>query len=168
LGASSIFDQGVAVQTTLGFMLREVTGNVWVEKAIDTYCNAQRYVLQQAFDKFLRLVYRRGLGEIINGCDKVGMSGKFGQTELRTFITGGRVIFTFARRIEEGNESGNECSVSFVGEADDLLCLSAGLQSVYCDLRTALDIIEDVIKNWPQDTKTRNLIYIADKKVLFG
>lgn len=75
------------------------------------------------------------------------MSGKFGETELRTFITAGRIMFTFARR-KKGE------SVSFIGEEGDPLCLSAGLQSVQTDFRTALDIIEDVIKHWPQDQKT--------------
>jgi len=46
LGASRLLDQGSAVQTTLGFMLKELTGQDWVKQKIDTYCNAQKYVLQ--------------------------------------------------------------------------------------------------------------------------
>lgn len=176
LGASNIFDQQSAVQTTLGFMLKELTGRDWVEKKIDTYCNAQKYVLQQTFDKFLRLVYRKGLGEMANKCDKRGMSGKFGETELRTFIMAGRIMFTFARR-KEGKTSVylrnklvetlpyQEDSVSFVGEDGDTLCLSAGLQSVDTDLRTCLDMIEDTIKNWPATQQEQKKIYKADQDV---
>jgi hypothetical protein len=177
LGESNILDQGSAIQTTLGFMLREILENDWVEQQIDAYCNAQKYVLQQTFDKFLRQVYRQGLGEIINECTSSGMSGKFGNTELRTFITAGRIMFTFARIIEKDKESYykkdgelycNEWSVSFVGESDDPLCLSAGIQSVYCDFRTALDMIEYVIINWPPDAIEQQKHYVADGKVTLG
>jgi hypothetical protein len=177
LGASNISDQGSAVQTTLGFMLREVIGQDWIKDRIDTYCNAQKYVLQQIFNKFLRLVYRKGLGKMADKCDKRGMSGKFGETELRTFITAGRIMFTFARRIDrrknsyykkDGELYCNEWSVSFVGEDGDPLCLSAGVQSVYGDFRTVLDMIEDVIKHWPQDTKEQKRLYKADGKVAIG
>lgn len=177
LGASDILDQGSAVQTTLGFMLKDITGHDWVEHKIETYCNAQKYVLQQTFDKFLRLVYRRGLGEMIDKCTKKGMGGKFVGTELRTFVMAGRIMFTFAKRIDKSKESHykdgdnvicNEHSVSFVGEDGDPLCLSAGIQSVYADFRTSLDMIEDVIKWWPQDAKEQKKMYKADAKVGMG
>lgn len=176
LGASNVLDQGSAVQTTLGFMLREITGQDWVEHKIDTYCNAQKYVLQQTFDKFLRLVYRKGLGEMADKCDKRGMSGKFGETELRTFIMAGRIMFTFARR--KKGKTGvyvggkliktlpyQEDSVSFVGADGDPLCLSAGLNSVETDFRTALDMIEDVIKHWSSEPKEQKKLYKANANV---
>jgi hypothetical protein len=165
------------VQTTLGFMLREITGQDWVEHQIDTYCNAQKYVLQQTFDKFLRQVYRQGLGEMIDKCNKARMSGKFGETELRTFITAGRIMFTFARRIDKNKDSYykkegelycNEWSVSFVGEDGDPLCLSTGIQSVYANFRTAFDMIEDAIKHWSSDPKEQKKLYKADTKVSIG
>lgn len=177
LGVSNLFDQSSAVQTTLGFMLKEITGRDWVEHKIDTYCNAQKYVLQQTFDKFLRLVYRRGLGEMTDKCDTRGMSGKFGETEFRTFVMAGRIMFTFARRIDKRKDSCfkkdgelfcNEWSVSFVGEEGDPLCLSAGIQSVYADFRTSLDMIEDVVKHWPSDPKEQKKLYKGNAKVSIG
>lgn len=177
LGESNILEQGMAVQSTLGFMLKEVTGQDWVEHQIDTYCNAQKYVLQQTFGKFVRLVYRQGLGEMTEKCDKRGMSGKFDETEFRTFVTAGRIMFTFARRIDKSKNSYykkdgelycNEWSVSFVGDDSDPLCLSAGIQSVYGDFRTVLDMIEDVIKHWSQDSKEQKKLYGADVKVTMG
>jgi hypothetical protein len=149
-------------------MLREITKKDWVEHDIDTYCNAQKYVLQQTFDKFLRLVYRRGLGEMADKCDKRGMSGKFAETELRTFIIAGRIMFTFARRQNSKPAQTSpyeEDSVSFVGEDGDLLCLGTGLQSVATDFRTALDMIEDVIKHWPPNTKEQKKIYKANDNI---
>ena len=98
LGESSILHQGSAVQTTLGFMLKDITGCDWLESKIDAYCNAQKYVLQQTADKFLRRVYWNGTYEMVDKCKSRGMSGKFGETELRTYICGGRIMFTFARR----------------------------------------------------------------------
>jgi hypothetical protein len=177
LGASDILNQASAIQTTLSFMLSEVTGKSWIEQEIDKYCNAQAHVLQQTFDKFLRLVYCKGLDEIIAKCDKSGMSGRFGKVELRTLIAGGRIMFTFAQRIDENKDSYykkgdklycNEWTVSFVGDDSDPLCLGAGIQSVHCDFRKALDMIEEVINGWPQDPEEQKKLYKADTKIGFG
>ncbi|MEK7508239.1 MAG: hypothetical protein AAB568_00065 [Patescibacteria group bacterium] len=96
---------------------------------------------------------------------------------MRTFISAGRVMFTFARRKKgktvyqgfHGEEIARlpyrEDSVSFVGEDGDPLCLSAGIQSVHADLKTALDIIEDVIKHWPADAQKQAKLYKASSDV---
>lgn len=177
LGESDILHQCSAVQTTLGFMLKEVTEQDWVEQEIEKYCNAQGHVLQQTFDKFIRLVYRRGMGDAVEKCTKRGMSGKFGETELRTFVMAGRIMFTFAKRIDKSKDSYyeesdklicNEDSVSFVAEDGDPLCLSAGMQSIHADFRTALDLIEEVIKNWSQDAKEQRKLFKEDTKVGLG
>ncbi len=177
LGASDVLTQASAVQTTLGFMLKDVTGLERVEQHIDAYCNAQKYVLQQTFDKFLRRVYRQGLYALINASELRGMQGEFGETELRTYTMAGRLLFTFARRIDKSKdgyyEEGdrvicNERSVSFVAEEDDPLCLSSGIQSVYADFRTALDMIEDVIRLWPEGAEARAQLYKENATVGFG
>lgn len=169
-GASHILHQGSAVQTTLGFMLRDITGNEWVACDVDAYCNAQMHLLQQTFDKFLRLVYRKGLGEMADKCSGLKMCGKFGKTELRT----DRIIFTFAKRINKNKPNYykqgkglhyNEWAVSFVGTDEDPLYLSAGIHSVDCDLRTALDMINEVIKHWPADVKQQNKLFKANAEV---
>ncbi|MFA5124804.1 MAG: hypothetical protein WC473_03195 [Patescibacteria group bacterium] len=174
LGVTDTLHQCFAVQTTLGFLLKDVMENDWIEHHIETYCNAQLHVLQQTFDKFTRLVYRRGLGEIIEKCPKSGMSGKFGDVELRTFITAGRIMFTFAKPIDKSKKSYykdgdktycNEWSVSFIGEDGDPLLLSAGMQSIGADFRTALNLIEEVIKNWPSAPKQQKRIYKASPNV---
>ena len=160
VGETRLLERGSAVQTTLGFMMREIFGGEWLEKEIEAYCNAELYVLQQTFDKFIRLVYRKGLYDFVDKSPKRGMSGKFGETELRTFIMAGRVMFTFARKIDKkrpgifekgGKIYSNENDISFVGEDGDSLGYSAGIQSLNTDFLTALDMMNDVIKGWPAE-----------------
>lgn len=160
IGEGHMLHRFSAVQSTLGFMLKEVTENDWVEREIDKYCNAQAVVLQQVFDKFLLKVYRRGMGEMIDKSAARGMSGLFGTTHLRTYVMAGRVMFTFARKLHE-----NENSISFLGDDSDPLSLGAGIQSIYADFRTCLDMIEDVIKAWPTDAKEQRTVWHDDKKV---
>lgn len=146
LGESDILHQGHAVQVTLGFMLANVLDSEYIGRDIDAYCNAQKYVLQQTFDKFLCHVYRNGMFDIIKDCDERGMSAKFGNTTLRTYIMAGRIMFTFARKEDD--------QVTFIAEDGDPLCYSAGLQSLNVNFRSALDLIEDVIKHWPKVQKS--------------
>ncbi len=160
LGASPILDQGHAVQTILGFMMRAVTENEWIEGAIDEYVNAELHLLQQRFDKFLRKVYKNGMFKIINECRKRGMSGTFGDTELRTYVIAGRTMFTFARK--QGDE---EISFSFVSDDIDPNGLSAGIQSVYADLLNCLGMIDDVINNWPSVPVEQEQIFKTNEEV---
>ena len=177
VGEGDILNKSSAVQTTLGFMLKDVTDDGSIEDQINIYCNAQEHVLQQMFDKFVRRVYRRGMGDLVNKSTNRGMGGKFGQTELRTFVCAGRIMFTFARRIDSTKDgyyndgdklACNEKSISFVAEDSDPLCLSAGLQSVYADFRTAFDIIDDVINNWPDKLKEQEEAFRASDSISLG
>lgn len=165
LGESNILDQGSAVHTTLQFVFRDVIGESWIEHEIGAYCNAQKIVLQQTFDKFLRLVFRNGLALIIDSCKSAGMKGVFGATELRTFCTAGRIMFTFAKK--NGNDEQEEYSVSFVAEDGDPLAYSAGIQSVHANLKIGMELIEDVITNWPTNADKQAKSHRASK-VFFG
>lgn len=160
LGENSILDQSSTVQTTIGFLLKEVTGLGWIEYKVDTYCNAQKHVLQQTFDKFLRQVYRQGMFEIIRKCKLKGMSGIFNETTLRSYVLAGRAMFTFAR----GN-NGHEISVSFIAQDGDRLGLSAGIQSVRANFYSALSMIEDVVDCWPDDEKQQLDTFKPDERV---
>lgn len=175
-GMRVMLNRYLTVQTTLGFLIKKVTGESWIENNIDKYCNAQIYVLKQTMDKFLRRVWWQGMYEMTDKCRVRGMSGKFGETQLRIFVTAGRVMFTFARRKEgkTGVYLGGELidtlpyqedSVSFVADDSDPLALGTGLQSIDADFRTALDMIEDVIKSWPSTEKERKKVYRADRKI---
>ena len=162
MNASRSLDQTLTVQTT-GYMLDDIVGR-GAGQRLDAYANAQRHALQAAFDRFLRLVYRRGLYDIIRKCEERGMAGKFGGTELRTFVCAGRLMFTFARRLP----GDGEISVSFIAEDNDPVALSAGIQSEYASLAEAMSMIEDVISRWPADAKQQAKIYRASQSVGIG
>ncbi len=145
----------------LSYVLFAVVGEQWMRDKVETYCRAQSIALQVMFDKFLRLVYGQGLFEIIQEDSQRGMKGKFGSTELRTFVMAGRTMFTFARP----KKKGIEVSVSFVAGDDDNLGLEAGIQSVDANLPTAFNMIEDVIARWPKTQKEREEIFKGNEKV---
>lgn len=180
LGASDTTDRAMAVQTTLQFMMKDVAGEDGVEYDIDLYCNAQLYVLLQTFDKFVRKVYRNGMYEAVSKCKSRGMAGKFGRTELRSYVMSGRVMFTFARRrrgktVYYGPDDKpfltlpyREDSVSFVAEDSDPLALRAGIRSVHANFRKSLDMIEDVVKYWPGDKRGRKAVFKASESVSLG
>ena len=174
MGASRSLDQALTIQT-IGYMLDEIVGRGAAQR-LDVYANAQRYALQAAFDRFLRLVYRRGLYDLIRQCEQRGMAGKFGQTDLRTFVVAGRLMFTFARRQagktiirgasgEERELPYQEISVSFLAEDDDPVALNAGIQSEDASLAEAMAMIEDVIGRWPSGTKLQAKAFKASQGV---
>ncbi len=165
LGESHILRQNQLIMN-IGHLLGKMTGNEWVESQINNYCNAQEHVLQQTFDKFLRKVYWRGLYKVVDDCNKKGMKGKFGGTELRTYVMAGRIMFTFARKNPKSMWEGGEDNVSFVGEDGDPLALGAGAQSVYADLPTALSMIEEVIAHWPDNRAEQKRIFRGNQRVM--
>ncbi len=158
VGESDTVDRVLRTQA-IGFLLKDIVGN-YMEASCDAYLNAQGHVLQQFFDKFAREVYRCGLYEIIQQERGRGMSGVFGKTELRTFVMAGRLMFTFARKIE-----GGELTVSFLAEDDDPDIYSAGLQSVCAPLIDCLNMIEDVVRHWPKDEAERRDVFLGNSKV---
>ncbi|MDQ5948941.1 MAG: hypothetical protein QG589_66 [Patescibacteria group bacterium] len=156
----NILEQGAGINV-LRYVLSAVVGERWIEDKVDAYCHAQSTALQGMFDKFLRLVYGQGLFEIIRDESERGMKGKFGSTELRTFVMAGRTMFTFARP----KKKGMEVSITFVAGDDDNLALEAGIQSVEANLPTAFNMIEDVITRWPKTQEERIAIFKSNNKV---
>jgi hypothetical protein len=148
--------------TVIRYVLVAVVGERWIEAKVEAYCQAQSLALQGTFDKFLRLVYSRGLFEIIQVDSASGMKGKFGSTELRTFVMAGRTMFTFARP----KKKGNEVSISFVAGDNDALGLEAGIQSIDANLPTAFNMIEDVIARWPKTKLEQEAIFKGSKNVV--
>jgi hypothetical protein len=150
----------MAIQTTLGFLAKDVMGKDYIEQQIDSYFNAQRHVIQQYFDKFLRTVYRQSLYELIEKSSVNGMSGKFGETTLRVFSTAGRRLFTFARQKAEG-----EIDLTMIGEDSDPQLYSSGMQSVNANFVECLAMISDVIDYWPTTEENQKLIFTGNKHV---
>ena len=158
INGGNIFDRQGAIQTTLGFLMRDLTGNDYIEKAIDSYCRAQDYMLQATFDKFLRSVYRKGMFHLIEKSNLKGMNGKFGSVKVLTFSMCARTQIQF-------DHADGEQSVSFMMEEDDPLAYSAGIQSVYTDVHTGCAMIEEVIKNWPAESELQQKMFTPNEKV---
>lgn len=177
LGASYLLDQTHAIQVHIGFLLKDITGNDYITERVDAYCNAELNLLKQRFDRFLRLVFSRGMFQIINNSTKRGIGGTFGETELRTMVMAGRLMLTFARKIDknlpghyekDGKVFSNEDSFSFLAEDDDPHALGAGIQSIDCNLVTALAMIEDVISGWPKDEKAQLEVFVPNENLSIG
>lgn len=145
-----------AIQTMLCFLMRDVTGNDYIVSQIKEYCFAQDNLLQSTFDKFLRLVYRKGMFDLIDKCTVKGMHGTIGTVEILTFSMCGRTQIQF-------NHVDKEQYVSFIAEEDDSQAYSAGINSVGTDVHTGCALIEEVIKNWPLDTKLQQQVFVPGK-----
>lgn len=167
-------------------IMAEATGsdgekNELVRQAIQNYCLAQDIVLQQSWYNFLRAVGSEmfrliDLEEIINA-----HSGKFGDTDLRTFAGGGRLMVSFSRRHEgttrimvSQEESPNdvvlpyfESSICFIGEDSKKGRENArwGIQSCHCDFPEALTMITEVTTKWQEAGDSVNQIFRPDRNV---
>jgi len=145
-------------------MIQELIYNIteagYLRHEIDVLLNAERNLVGLRFAQFQDQVYHvGGLNKVITECEFKGMSGKFGETTLRSYVMAGRLMFTFSRGSGE-----NESTVSFVCEEDDPVGLGGGLQSCYAELPVAISMIEDVITNWAECKSA----FEADKAVFIG
>jgi len=163
IGESPIVYQAVEIGMISHAFERIIGGELGtnVYRLIETYCATQSMFVQQSFDVFARRVYQKGLFEIIRNCKYRGMNGEFGETWLRSYILGGRIIFTFCRK--NGDE--HESQVSFVGEENDPFLFSAGLQSIDVDVHLCVEMIMDVVKNWPKSQTDQKKIFFSDEEV---
>ncbi len=144
----------------LANLFRDITEMPHVETAITSYLNAEMSTLQLYIDKFLRHVYRKGLYDLVKDAGG-GMGGRFGEVELRCFISAGRAMFTFARPIDD-----NEISVTFIAEDGDPNAYSAGIQSVFATLPECIAMIEEVIAHWPTDGDEQARVFTHSDSVM--
>lgn len=162
-------------------MLGEVTGYEFVKRETESYCFSQDNVLMQYLYKFLKEVGFKGMLDIYNAAPS-GCSGTFGQTEIRILGTAGRLLVTFARR-KEGKttykapkDSGSqdlvldyiEESVTFIGDDSEPNVPRWGTQSCYADFRLALEMIDEVITNWPATETDQKRVFKTDQEVSIG
>ncbi|HEX4662126.1 MAG TPA: hypothetical protein VH144_00765 [Candidatus Saccharimonadales bacterium] len=149
---------------SISSLLVEVTGRQqWLEEKIDRVFNAKRRVLEQGVYLFMERVYRHGLGQLIADTRLRSMSGTFGQTKLRSYATAGRLMISFVRPGEEEDQF-----VTIICGEDDLLGLGVGVQSVYTDIHTALEMFAEVTTHWPVQKAAQRAIFRSDKKVKLG
>jgi hypothetical protein len=92
--------------------------------------------LEALVDKFEKSI-GFSLWKRVSECKHSGMSGIFGRTELRTFVTAGRIMLSFW--------SGKD-QITFVGVESDYT--RTGLQSMNCTVDMAKFIVQQVIDNW--------------------
>lgn len=144
-----------SVVVWLEYIAKEITDDECSGNMVDRYLNAQLYVVQQAFDEFLRKVYRRGLFNLIKEGNNRGMSGTFGETELRSFVSAGRLMLTFARKQNDKNE----IDVSFLAGDNNPQAYSAGVQSIHAGLPDCLAMINEVIEHWSIDKEKQTAIF---------
>src|SRR6185503_16605742 len=90
-----------------------------------------------------------------------GMSARFGKTDLRIWSMADTTMVTFAR---PRGANTIEHSVSFVGSWSDPKT-NFGMQSCHTDVMTALNMINDVIKGWPENVDVQRHLLKADKNV---
>lgn len=154
IGAIPSMDQVIWVQSIVGMLdgagVHEATRN-----KVEALFMAEIRMVELAFRRFVRDVFASGLFEVINGGTTSGMSGTFQDrgdtpTTLRTLMTAGRTMFTFACGVGSHEET-----ITFVGTEDDPLLLGAGLQSVQTDLATALKMFDTVRTCWPADSQAQ-------------
>lgn len=149
---------------TLSFLFRDIVGEERMRDQLDSYLNAESRTIQLYIDKFLRLVYRRGLFDLIKDASG-GFTGKFGEVDLRCYICAGRVMFTFARSNSQGADG---MQVSFVAEDGDQAAYTAGLQSVCASLSECIAMIDEVTANWPSDKAEQARQFAQSAKVFFA
>lgn len=163
IGESPIIHHALEVGS-IGNSFEQIIGEnlgKYICRSIEIYCTAQSMLVQQTFDMFARRVYQQGLFEIVRDCKGRGMNGKFGETWLRSYILTGRIMFTFCRTSDEEFES----QVSFVGEETDTLLLSAGIQSIDANVHLCVEMINDVINNWPKNHHDREKVFFGNDNV---
>lgn len=154
IGAIPATDQVLWVQSIDGILRGAGVHEVTCSK-VEMLFMAEVRMVELAFRRFVQDVFSSGLFELINGGITSGMSGTFQDqgdtpTTLRTFMTAGRIMFTFACGVGSHEES-----ITFVGTEDDPLLLGAGLQSVQTDLVTALKMFDTVSTCWPADSEAQ-------------
>jgi len=150
----------IMVASKIKDIAENVTGNPYIGRKVEELFGAEMQLLHLEFHQFINHVYRRGLYERIDKCRKRGMSGVFGQTKLLSFVTAGRIMLTFGRTQEDLSPS-----VSFLCEDGDPLGIGAGCQSLYADLRTAIDMLKEVEANWPISKRAQWRVFRPDTEV---
>jgi len=120
----------------------------------DTYKEALRQI-DEFKNRFIAEVYARGMQAAIIDCDKRGMSGIYGETEIMTYVMAGSIMLTFKRGDDD---------VTFIG-ADDKNDTSLGLQSIDATLPAAREMIEQVIREWGESAKAALDRFRTNQKV---
>lgn len=159
VGTDHINEQSHVIQTTFSFLMDSLIPKKNLINSIQNYCYAQRTVIQQYFDKFIREVYRKGLSEIVSKKHSKTHSVVLGKTKLRLYYSlNGGTWLTFTNNGELTDY------VSFVGrDTEDPEGLNIGIESITTDLITALQILQEATENWPKNQQDQVKIVTVEK-----
>lgn len=139
----------------MGEVTKEIHGGDWLAADLEARFDAQKTVLAEVWQTFIRRCYRRGLYDRIKDEEHRGNSGEFGKTTLLTYAMAGRIMFTIQR---EG------CGITFVADDSDASGCRSGMNFPTDGLpfTTLVEMIEDVVTNWDIDK------LVPDEKVGIG
>lgn len=152
--------------------------SAWLEEQLLAYFTAQDTVVKQMIHRFDLAVYRQGLCDIINECRNRGinsMSGKFGETSLRSSVVAVSLTFALTRRIEGETvivfDKGTKITkrlpfqmvgVTFCGDDGKKFEPRFRIKSLYTDVAMAIGMFEDVTTCWPKNRKEQEKVYKPD------
>lgn len=126
-------------------------------RAIGGTLNAEYDLIINRMYQFMQKIYIAGkLGERIKACQKQGMSGSFGDTQLYSWVSAGRVSLTFIRSF-----AGNQAKVNFSLSEDNPLGLGIYIGACDATLESVLAMINEVMSEWP----SQNDSFRADQSV---
>ena len=119
--------------------------------------------MQSANNDFFQRVYQNGLYDLIDQHGSGGMSGTFGTCRMRSFLSAGRVMITFA---QPGTGGRDKCSYTIVGLDGD----SRG-ESFNADSREGTDtditaMLLSLLDKWPSDRRRQAQMFRAGNTFL--
>ncbi len=122
------------------FAEKMVTGT-WLAQSLESYFGAQSQVIEQSWKRFVKTCYRPFMRRYKTDTH-TGNSGKFGKTELLTFGTAGRLMFTFRRGDDQ---------LTYVADDSDDFGNRAGPNSTDTRYEVCVSMIDEVVENWYLD-----------------
>lgn len=129
---------GLLVACEVTRLLPLLANAPWLSKDLHLKVNAEMEVIDLAWKRFVKIVYRKLLPHL-NANNHRGYKGRFGSTELLTFGCAGRIMFTFTR---------GTATMTYVADDGDVFGYRSGPNSPGAPYQECVSMIEDVIENW--------------------
>ena len=156
IGASDIIIQQLTVNSVMYRPFTEMMGEKEIAEGIKCICNAQLYSIMQLFGEFAREVYRDGFHSVIQNTKGKCISSWIGNTELSACsLEDPKVVhISFSRTYGKPNYN-----ITFVVKANEPFAYGAYIHSCNTNVSCCLEMIQDVIANWPQEELRYNNLF---------
>jgi hypothetical protein len=115
----------------------------WLAARLAEHVNAQWGVVTQAWQDFLRVIYR----EVMPRIKAETHCGEFGATTLLSFACAGRVMFTFNR---------GDDSLTYVADDSDMYGARSGPNATATPYERCVAMIRDVVDGWGMERFARS------------